>query len=136
MADKPLPDNAPDNFVAHDDSIDSLIGTPGGPEALDQAQKEAVEIQQLRAENHLLRAKYNLYDAEDSRENLFREELDAQVERVQEFMYTEEGEKYLRGEVLQDWAAEKPKERTSDDVYKETYQERKKREYQEAKESS
>jgi hypothetical protein len=123
MADKKLPDSAADRMFEHDTSIDSLISNPAGPGILKDAQEQATELQQLQIENKLLRDKYNLHDPEDSREALFREQIEEEVYRTQEFVSSEEGAQQIRQGIIEDWQ-QGPKEKTSDDVYVEGFKKR------------
>jgi hypothetical protein len=134
MGDKPLPDDAPDRMIEHDTSIDSLISSPAGPAILKDAQEQATELQQLQIENQLLRNKYGLHDEEDTREALFREQIEDEVIHAQNFATSEEGAAHIRQEILNDWAKGEPQGRSSDEIYAESYQDRKKREYREEQE--
>jgi hypothetical protein len=132
MGDTPLDDKAADEMHKHL-GIEGLISSPSGPQTLDESQKRDLELQQLQIENQLLRNKYNLNDPEDTREALFREQLEDEVYYAQEFAASEEGAAHIRQGIINEWAQGEPEGRSSDEVYKETFAQRKEREYLEEK---
>ena len=123
-----LPNDAADHPAKYDTRIESLISNPAGPYMLDEAQKNAEELNMLQQEVRILRGKH--YD-DTPREELFESELQAEVDRATEFVTSDEGQEYVREGILRDFEQGEPKGRNSDDVYKETFTQRKKREYEE-----
>lgn len=128
MAD--LPDDFADNPQKYDQSIETLAGAPDGPKILADGQANAQRADQAELELKLLRDKYDLHSEEDSFPNLCQEGVDQEVYNRQEWAVSEEGAQALREGVMQEWSHE-PKSRSSDDVYKETFTQRKQREYAE-----
>lgn len=129
MVDKPLDNKAADEMYKHT-GIDGLISNPAGAQIVAEGEANAQRADQAELEVKLLREKYNLHAEEDSFHNLCVDEVDTEVYNRQAWAMSEEGEQALREGVIEE-LSQKPKSRSSDEIYQETFQARKKREYAE-----